>query len=592
MERSEVQPEGLWNVEALYPSAEEWNKDFNSCSKDKTWEELQAFRGRLEESAATVLKATKLYLDLEQRVGKIYIYASLRRDEDLGDSERTDRFQRAASLEHRLSQETAFLAPELLELSEEKLRQLLQDPSLAPYKFYLEKIVRLKKHTLGSAEEKLLAAAALPLDAASRAFGSFNNADLHFPDTIDAVGKPHPLTHGTYQTYMESHDRTLRKNSFQTMLTSYAAWENTLAELIHGEMQKHLFFAKARNFSSCLDAALFPHAIDPAVYRQLIATTRKNLPTLHAYFALRKKIMKLDELHLYDLRVPLIQHAWPFDFDAAAHLTLDAVAPLGKPYQETLRQGLLANRWVDRYETPRKRSGAYSSGRYGTFPYILLNYQGRFSDMKTLAHEAGHSMHSYLSWKTQAYHDASYPIFLAEVASTFHEELVQRLLLERAKTREEKIFLLTQKIEDIRNTFVRQVMFAEFELAMHTAVENSIPLTHAYLKSTYLELNRDYFGSPITLDPEIAMEWARIPHFYYNFYVYQYATGIAAAHALVDTVLANGPEAYLRFLSSGGSKFPLDTLKLAGVDMTTSAPIEATFKQLGLLTSELEKLLH
>lgn len=592
MNRLEISAEDRWNVEALYSSIEEWNKGFNMWKEGDRWDQIRGLQGKLQEGSSVLLKLLDAFFDLDRHLTKLYTYAHLRQDEDVGHTEHKEIFLKITALEHRFRQETSWISPEFLQLSEKQLQLFLEDPALEPYRFYLKKVIRLKPHTLDGPQEKLLAAAALPLESAERAFGALNNADLKFPKVTDSKGNQHALTHGTYLTYMDSYDRVLRKEAFQTMLGTYGLLENTICELIHGEMQKHLFFAKSRNFNSCLDAALFPQAIDPKVYRQLIASTRKELPILHRYFALRKKAMGLDELHLYDLRVPLIENVeMKFTFDAAVKLIIESVAPLGEPYQQILHQGLVTNRWVDRYENDRKRSGAYSSGCYDTFPYILMNYHGRFNDMKTLSHEAGHSMHSYLSWSHQSYQDSAYPIFLAEVASTFHEELAQIYLLKHTQEPRERIYLLNQKIEDIRNTFIRQVMFAEFELKLHESVEQGIPLTPSYLKQEYLQLNRDYFGQGVVVDQEIEMEWARIPHFYYNFYVYQYATGISAAHALVKKVLETGPYDYLQFLSSGGSRFPLETLKLAGVDMTTPNPVQETFKQLGALIQELERAL-
>lgn len=595
MDRKELPIQDRWNVEALYPSLDMWSKDFNRWKQQgegSRWAEIKELKGRLKEGAATILKLLEAYLDLDRNLTKLYVYSHLRVDEDVGNTEHKEIFQKMTTLCHQFRQEMSWIEPELLQLPEKDLEQILQDPKLNAYRFYLEKIVRLKPHTLSAEQEELLARAAHALDSTERIFGAFNNADLKFPQVLDEKGELHELTHGKYLTYMNSRDQTLRKGAFQTLHRSFGLWENTLCELIHGEMQKHLFFAKSRRFNSCLEAALFPHRIDPTVYHQLIATVRANLPIFHHYLAFRKKAMNLDELHLYDLRTPLVSEVEiKFEFDEAANLIIESMAPLGEDYQQILKKGLLTDRWVDRYESERKRSGAYSSGCYDSYPYILMNYHGQFSDMMTLSHEAGHSMHSYMSWSHQPYQDASYPIFLAEVASTFHEELTLLHLLKKLQNPKQRAYLINQKIEDIRNTFIRQVMFAEFELKLHESVEQGIPLTPAYLKKEYFKLNQDYFGPSVVVDEEISVEWARIPHFYYNFYVYQYATGISAAHALVKEVQEKGPSAYLQFLSSGGSRFPLDTLKRAGVDMTTAGPIQETMNHFAQLTQELELLL-
>jgi oligoendopeptidase F len=592
MKRAEIPAQDRWNVEAFYPSLEMWNKDFNKWKEQgegTVWDDIKNLKGRLREGAKIVLQLLEKYLELDRHLTNLYVYSHLRHDEDVGNTENKEAHFKATALFHEFKQVMSWIEPELLQMSEKELEAILKDPLLKPYQFFLEKIVRLKPHTLDADQEELLARAALALDSSERVFGAFNNGDLKFPKVMDEKGELHELTHGSYLTYMASRDRTLRKETFMTLHKTFGSWENTLCELIHGQAQKHLFYAKARKFGSCLEAALFPHNINPKVYRGLIETVRAHLPIVHNYMALRKKLLNLDELHLYDMRVPVIPDVEiKMDFDEAAQMIVDSVDPLKAPYQEILRKGFFDDRWVDRYENERKRSGAYSSGCYDSFPYILMNYHGRFQDVMTLSHEAGHSMHSYMSHKHQPYHDASYAIFVAEVASTFHEELTILHLLKKLPDPRKKAYIINQQIEDLRNTFFRQVMFAEFELKIHESVEQGIPLTPDYLNKEYLQLNRDYFGPSVVVDEEIQHEWARIPHFYYNFYVYQYATGISAAHALVQKVLKEGPEAHLHFLSSGGSRFPLDILKSAGVDMTSSHPIRETLKHFEDLTRQLE----
>ncbi len=599
MNRADVSPQDQWNVQALYPTFEDWKKDFtltqgNAKENERSphWPELQKFRGKLGEGPAVVLKLIKNLLELDRKLAKLYTYAHLRHDEDVGNDTYKEAYLRITTVLHAFRQETAWVEPELLHLSDEKLQALLKAQELEPYRFYLEKIIRLKPHTLDAAGEELLAGASLALDAPERAFGAFNNADLRFPNISDTKGEMHELTHGKFSIYLRSRDRVLRENAFKTLLHAYETYENTLSELLQGEIQKHCFVMKARHFPSCLEAALFPHNVDTKVYTNLISTVRAHLPVLHDYMAFRKEALKVDELHLYDMNVPLVPEVdVKMEFEEAARAIVESVKPLGLIYQKALEKGFFHDRWVDRYENKRKRSGAYSSGCYDSMPYILMNYYGDLNNIMTLSHEAGHSMHSFLAWGNQPYHDASYPIFLAEVASTFHEELTRIHLLATLQDPLKKAYLLNQKIEDIRNTFFRQVMFAEFELKLHQFIEQGVPLTPHFLKKEYLNLVSDYFGPAVTIDREIEMEWSRVPHFYYNFYVYQYATGISAAHALVELVLKEGPERYLKFLSSGGSKFPLELLKEAGVDMTTPAPIEATIRQFGRLISELKKSL-
>ncbi len=596
MNRSEILAHDKWNVEALYPSIEMWNKDFNFWKEQgpgTPWDQIKHLKGRLKEGAPIVAQLLRLYLELDRHLSKLYVYSHLRHDEDVGNTENKEAHLKITTLQHDFRKDMAWIEPELLQLSEAELHSLLQSPEIKPYRFFLEKMVRLKPHTLDAPQEEMLARAGLALDTSERIFSAFNNADLKFPKILDEKGEWHELTQGTYMMYMGSRDRVLRKEAFQALHKTYGHFQNTLCELIHGQVQKHLFYAKSRKFNSCLEAALFPHRIDTKVYRALIETARAHLPVLHNYMALRKKWMGVEELHLYDLRAPLIPDVEiKMDFEQAAHMIVESVAPLKENYQHILKKGLFEQRWVDRYENERKRSGAYSSGCYDSYPYILMNYHGRLQDIMTLAHEAGHSMHSYFSHKNQPYQDSSYVIFVAEVASTFNEELTLMHLLKTLSDPKKKAYLINQKIDDLRSTFFRQVMFAEFELKIHESVEQGIPLTPDYLNKMYLELNRDYFGPSVVIDEEIQYEWARIPHFYYNFYVYQYATGISAAYALVKKVLKEGPEDYLEFLSAGGSRYPLEILKKAGVDMTTPDPIREIMKRFEELTRELEGALN
>ncbi len=441
----------------------------------------------------------------------------------------------------------------------------------------------------------LLALSGQALQGYHKAFGAINDADFEFGSIKNEKGEDLPLSHASYGLYMREQDRTLRKNAFDKMHGQYEKYENTLCELLGGVVQSHVFHSRARKYESCLDAALYPKNVDTAVYHSLIQAVNDNIGTLHKYIALREKIMGVGTLHLYDMYVPLTSE---FDikmsFDKASDLIIDSVAPLGSEYQDILAKGLKGDGWVDRYENKNKRSGAYSSGCYDSMPYILMNYKDVLRDVFTLAHEAGHSMHSFLSHKNQPYQYGDYPIFLAEVASTFNEELLMQEMLKRSQSTEEKIFLINMKIEDIRATLFRQTMFAEFELMIHTKAEKSEPLTPQVLKEEFYNLNRKYFGPDVDIDEIAKIEWARIPHFYYNFYVYQYATGISAALALSERVL-NGGDAerndYLNFLKSGCSRYPVETLKLAGVDMNTPEPVKSAIQKFDGLVDELGKLI-
>lgn len=595
--RADVPLEDRWNVEALYPSFEEWEKAFQAvCEQPSTphWPSLAAFRERLKENASVVRNVLDRSCAISRELEKLHTYAHLRHDEEITDDHFKGAYQRIMSLLFDFQQETAWIEPELLMLPANLIDSYLMSPLLADYRFHLEKIVRMRPHTLSADKEELLAMAGKSMQTPPKAFSALNNADIKLGKITDHEGKEHELTHGLYQMYLRSQDRTLREHAFKGMHNAFYGFENTLAELLYGQVQSHLFNARARHYPTCLDAALFSKKIPLSVYRSLIEAVRKGLGTLHRYVRLRKKILKLPELHLYDMYVPIVPEVdIKMSYSEAEEVIVESVAPLGSRYQSMLKKGLKDERWVDRYENKNKRSGAYSSGCFDSFPYILMNFRGILRDTFTLAHEAGHSMHSLLSKSTQPYHYSHYPIFVAEVASTFNEELLMDLLLKRFTKKEEKLFLVNEKMEDIRGTLFRQTMFAEFELKIHELAEAGTPLTPTLLKEIYHQLNVDYFGPDAFVDEEIRIEWARIPHFYYNFYVYQYATGISAALSLAEKVLGGDPEArdnYLSFLSGGSSLFPIDLLKLAGVDMTTPEPVEAALRKFDSLLTELESL--
>lgn len=597
-ERAEISPADKWNVEALYKNLEAWKMEVERVcrpSQKPHWPELAAFKNRLGEGAEVVKEFLDLSFSLDKKLSRLYTYAHMRHDEDLAHEEHKKANITIGMLCQDFMQELSWAEPELLALPDSVLENYLKDPILEEYHFYLERIARLKPHTLSSDKEELIAMAGKAFGTSTTAFSAFNNADLKFPPVLDSKGRELELTHAKYLTYMRDKDRELRKNSFLALHNSFETFENTVCELFSGHMKQHVFNMRARNYSSCLEAALFPNQIDTVVYTNLIDAVREHLPVLHKYMKLRKKALKLTELHLYDLYVPMVQEVdMKFEYETAEGMVIDSVALLGKDYQSILERGLKKDRWVDRFENLRKRSGAYSCGSYDTMPYILMNYQGAFHDLMTLAHEAGHSMHSYLSHKNQPYQYSHYPIFLAEVASTFNEELMFDLLLKQDLEDPQKAFLINQKIEDIRATFFRQTMFAEFELKAHQLAEQDIPLTPGLLKEIYRKLNQEYFGEEVVIDTEIDIEWARIPHFYNNFYVYQYATGISAAHALFEGVIQNKDKtraAYLHFLSSGSSKYPLDLLEQAGVNMRDKQPVESTIKHFDQLVTQLSEFI-
>jgi oligoendopeptidase F len=595
--RSEVAIQDQWDLKPLYKHQDLWNEDYKTFSKQNKplWPEIASLKGRLNESPTQLAKLFEHYFEIERKLHKLYTYAHLRMDENLADDEIKKSYTRSIDLLHNFAEETAWIEPEILALPEKMLQDYLQAPELTKYSFHLEKIVRLKPHTLSTREEELLALSSKALSTSHSTFSALNNADFKFGSVVDSQNNTHELTHASYHSFIRSQDRVLRKNAFELMHGKYASYENTLGELLKGSTEAHLFHAKARNYSSCLEAALFPNNIDVSVYHALIRAVESRLKDMHRYLNLRKKLLHLDSLHVYDLYVPLMKTVdIKMSYLEAEEAVIASAKPLGTTYHAILAKGLQQERWVDRYENENKRSGAYSSGCYDSHPYILMNFKENLRDVFTLAHEAGHSMHSHFS-KEQPYLYHRYPIFLAEVASTLNEDLLMHYLLEKYTSAEEKAYLINEKIEDIRATLFRQTMFAEFELKIHELAQAKEPLTPGTFKKLYEELNRKYYGPELTIDPLLSVEWARIPHFYYNFYVYQYATGLSAALYLSNRLLNGGPKeqkAYLQFLKSGGSRYPIETLKLAGVDMKTEMPVLSALDTFSSLVDELERLLE
>jgi oligoendopeptidase F len=596
--RKDVPEQDQWNLAALYPSLTEWQKELKSiipAEQPPFFNQISANRGKLSESPATLKATLDALFSMERRLRKLYTYAHLLHDEEITLEESKKAYNTIVTIYHQFSQETSWMQPEILSMDEKRLNDYLKAPELKEYHFFLEKLVRLKPHTLPESSEELMALAGQALETPQKAFSAINNADFKFGTIKDSQGNDRELTHATYGMYLRDSDRTLRQNAFMTLHRQFQSYENSLAELLSGNVQSHLFEARARKYKSCLEASLYPKNIDTSVYKALIEAVHSRIDLLHRYTALRKKIMGVDELHYYDLYVPLVPSVdFTMSYEEAEQAVITSMKPLGEAYMNKLDEGLKSARWVDRYENENKRSGAYSSGCYDSSPYILMNYKGILRDVFTLAHEAGHSMHSLLSRDTQPYHYSDYAIFVAEVASTFNEEFLMHTLVDRAKNDAEKAFLLNEKLEDIRGTLFRQVSFAEFELFIHECAEKRIPLTPQLLKDKYLELTRFYYGPALTIDPEVAIEWARIPHFYYNFYVYQYATGISAALALAEGVREGKPQArerYINFLSSGSSDYPIEILAKAGVDMRTAEPVRNALNEFDAYMTELDTLL-
>ena len=556
---------------------------------------LTTWKGRVGESAATLAEMLEFDKTVDLKIERVYHYASLQLAEDSSNPGFLSRMGQLQNLLTTIGEVTSFIVPEIQAIADEKFAEFLEDPALAEWQISLRKVRRMKPHVLSEKEERLLALGSAALDGYDDAFSQLTDVDMKFGVLVDEKGEERPLTQSSYSSFLVKRDHDLRKRAFHQFYAEFQDHQFTLASALSYSVKADVFRARARNYSSALEASLFKDDIPPAVYDALIGSVRQNLAPLFRYYELRKRVLGLDELHPYDTYVPLVAEIETnISFDEAISDVLASLAPLGTEYVEALGAGL-RGRWCDRYESKGKRSGAFSSGSYGAPPYILMNYKHDvFSDVYTLAHEAGHSMHTWFAQRTQLYQNADYPIFLAEVASTFNEELLNHYLLERTTDPKMRAYIINRQIDDIRGTLFRQTMFAEFEKIIHALEESGEAITLEVFKTEYRKLLEAYFGPGVVLDDELDLECLRIPHFYNAFYVYKYATGISAAIALSERVMSGAPgavEAYLGFLKSGGSKFPLETLQAAGVDMRTPAPVESTLRLFDRRLSELEALL-
>lgn len=580
-----------WNLDSLYKSDEAWNQDVNDFKNKITASKKSLESLDFEKKLDTVLQTV---LSLEEGISKIYTYAHLKHDEDSVNSVYKEMYGKALFLHNEYAKEFCFVEPKILEIEKSVFDQIIQKPELKDFHFYLEKVYRQKAHTLDHNGEHLLALSGSALEGSSKAFSAFNNADIDFADVKNEKGEIKPLSHGLYLSYLRDKDRVLRKNSYESMHNAYKSNQNLLCELLSGQVSKHIFISKARSYPSSLEAALFSNNIDKSVYHSLISTVHENLSSLHDYISLTKTLLGVDKLYPYDLHAPLVEDCkLDTEYLDGVSLVIDSVLPLGKDYQNILKRGLTEEGWVDVFEKKGKRSGAYSSGCYGSHPYILLNYQNTLNDLFTLAHEAGHSMHSYLSCHSQPYHYSQYSIFLAEIASTFNELCLLSSLRKKYKDNKEvTVHLLLHEINFLRSTLFRQTQFAEFELMIHETVEKQIPLTPQLLNESYKALNDTYYGKDLVSDEFASVEWARIPHFYYNFYVYQYATGISAAYYFFEKSKADpeSVETYLQFLRSGCSEYPLDILKKCGADLRGKTVVQSAMKRFSTLIEELKNL--
>ncbi|MFZ5634009.1 MAG: oligoendopeptidase F [Bacillota bacterium] len=583
-----------WRLEDIYTDDQMWEQDFQRVQA--MLGEVGAYRGKLGESATSLLEALQLQDRLQELNEKVYAYARMRLDEDNTNNTYQALADRADNLSTRVETALSFLVPEILALPVETLEGFRREnPGLALYKSALDEILRQKPHTLSPAEELIIARAGEVTTAPANIFRMINNADITFPTIRDEEGREVEVTHGRYIQLMESRDRRVRRDAFTALYSSYRKLQNTLVTTLGSSVKKDIFYAGVRKFPSALEASLFADNISPEVYDNLIRTVRRTLGAMHRYVALRKKLLGLEDLHMYDLYVPIVKDVkWEIPYPEAVELVRAGLAPLGADYGEIVARGFDTG-WVDVYENRGKTSGAYSWGPYGIHPYILMNYQDNLNNVFTLAHEMGHAMHSYYSYREQPYVYAHYKIFTAEVASTVNESLLMDHLLKTVTDRDKKLYLLNHYLEQFRATVFRQTMFAEFEKTIHERVEAGEALTSEFLNSTYHRLNVDYYGPEMVVDEDIDLEWARIPHFYTAFYVYKYATGFSAATALTRQILEEGGPAvsrYLEFLKKGDSDYPLNLLKSAGVDMTTPQPVQEGLDLFSRLLDQLEESLQ
>jgi oligoendopeptidase F len=590
LKRSEVPAEVRWNLEDLFPSPGAWDKEYQEVKEQLT--QIAKFQGKLSDPLA-IKECFAMEDDISLHSERLYVYANMKHHEDMADPKYQALSDKAKKLSVDVGEAMSFITPEILSLSEDKLEELIQHPELSFYKRTLEEMKRQKPHVLSKDQEALLAMAGSISQAPSTIFGMLNNADMKFPKVKNENGEEVELTHGRYIQFLESRNREVRKNAFQTMYATYAKQKNTLAATLSANVTKNIFYSRARKYPSVLDASLFGDNIPQDVYTNLIDTIHESLPLLHRYMELRKKLLKVDELHMYDLFAPLVEEfKMDITYQEAQKTVKESLKPLGDNYLNILQQGF-DDQWIDVYENEGKRSGAYSWGAYGTHPYVLLNHKDNLNSMFTLTHEMGHAIHSYLSDENQEYRYAQYTIFLAEVASTLNEALLMDYMLKKSTDPKEKMYLLTYYADQFRTTVFRQTMFAEFEKIIHEKAEAGESLTPQNLSEIYYELNKKYHGNHMAVDQDIEMEWARIPHFYTSFYVYKYATGFSAATSFAKQILDEGQPAvdrYLGFLKSGGKDYSINILKEAGVDMSSPEPVKQAMEVFKGLIEQMEQL--
>ncbi|GAA0455095.1 oligoendopeptidase F [Alkalibacillus silvisoli] len=572
--REEVPTELTWDLEAIFSTDEEWEQAYKELKEE--FPKISEYKGSIAESANNLLAVLQLEDELRIRLQKVVVYSHMRSDQDTANSKYQDQDARANSLIAQMMSAFSFVTPEILAMEDEKIKQFIsENEELKHYEKTLRDIMKSRVHVLSEKEEALLAEVSEVTSTPGNAFSMLNNADIEFPMIKDEDGNDVQLSHGRYRDFLDSKDRSVRKQAFEKMYETFGQYKNTFAATISGQVKKANFFAKARHYSSAREAALDQNNIPEQVYDHLVEAVNDRLSSLHRYMELKKKVLNVDELHMYDIYTPLVDEKIKVTIDEAKDYVLKGLKPLGEEYSSIVEKGY-KERWIDWLETKGKRSGAYSSGGYLTNPYILMNWQDNVDNLFTLAHELGHSLHSYYTRQHQKPRYGDYSIFVAEVASTANEALLNDYLLKTLDEKEKRLYLLNNFLEGFRGTVFRQTMFAEFEHEIHQREQNGEALTAEKLTEIYYNLNKKYFGENVHVDEAIGLEWARIPHFYMGYYVYQYSTGYSAATALAAKILEEGEpavERYKEFLKAGNSEDPIDVLKKAGVDMTTKDPI-------------------
>ncbi len=594
LERSEIEEKYKWDLTHIYSSEDLWEKDFKWV--DSNIKQYEKFQGKLGTNPEILAECLKFDDEIGIKLERLYLYSMLAKDSDLRVTSYQSMSDRIKNLFTKVSSANSFIRPELLSIPDEKLLGLIENEDLKIYKHYIDNLLRTKSHTLSKEQEKILALAGEVTQASYNTYSMFTNSDFKFPLVEDEEGNKIEMSHARFYSSMYSNDRSFRERAFKSYFEPYKKFTNTLATLFNGNLKSNIFNAAARNYSSAREAALDRNNIPLSVYDNLVNSVNKNFRPLHRWAELKKKIMKIDELHPYDVYVSLFsdEGSKKYPYEESKRIVRAALKPMGENYLNSL-QTAFDNRWIDVYETQSKRSGAYSSGTtFGVHPYVLLNWTDLLNDVFTLAHEMGHNMHSYYTGKNQPYVYSDYTIFVAEVASTFNESMLLDYLIENSDSSSEKLFLLEKYLNNITSTFYRQIMFAEFEQLVYDKTESGEALTTDELRKLYKDIYQKYWGSAMVVDEEEEFTWSRIPHFYYNFYVYQYATGFAASEILSKKVKTEGEPAvkkYLNFLKSGSSDYSINLLKKAGVDMESPDPILAVTQKMNSLLDEVEELI-